>query len=182
MRRQPMSKPATLALALAAAFALAGCGESQDELRDWMRAEQAKVKPSVEPLAAPRPFLPAPYDAAVLADPFSTQKMTGALRREAAPLDAAMQAELTRRREPLEAYPLDAMTMVGSVQRSRALAGLLRVDGLLYQVRPGDHLGPNRGRIVRITETEITLREMVQDAAGDWMPRMTTLQLQEQAK
>ena len=59
---------------------------------------------------------------------------------------------------------------------------LLRVDNLLYQVKPGDYLGQNYGKITRITETGVSLREIVQDAAGEWIERPSALQLQEGAR
>ena len=69
--------------------------------------------------------------------------------------------------------------MVGSVNRKGAPYALLKVDELLYQVKVGDYVGQNYGKILHITETEVTLREIVQDAAGEWIERPTTLQLQE---
>lgn len=87
--------------------------------------------------------------------------------------------ELNRRKEPLEAYPLDAMSMVGTLDRGGKRVALLRVDKLLYQVRVGDHLGQNYGRITKITEGDVALREIVQDAAGEWIERNSELQLQE---
>ena len=90
--------------------------------------------------------------------------------------------ELNRRKEPLEAFPLDSMTMVGSLDRAGQKVALVRVDTLLHQVRPGNYLGQNYGRVIRITESEVMLREIVQDAAGEWIERSTALQLQEQTK
>jgi type IV pilus assembly protein PilP len=89
---------------------------------------------------------------------------------------------MKRRKEPLESFPLDTMSMVGSVSNKGAPIALLKVDNLLYQVKPGDYLGQNFGRITRITETEVALREVVQDAAGEWTERVATLQLQERAQ
>jgi type IV pilus assembly protein PilP len=74
------------------------------------------------------------------------------------------------------------MSMVGSVAKQAQPVALLRVDNLLYQVKPGDHIGQNYGRITKITETQIVLRELVQDAAGEWIERASTLQLQEKAR
>jgi type IV pilus assembly protein PilP len=56
------------------------------------------------------------------------------------------------------------------------------VDNLLYQVKPGNYLGQNYGRVMKVTETEVVLREIVQDATGDWIERTATLQLQEKSK
>ena len=102
---------------------------------------------------------------------------------QSAPLSnsALIDAELARRKQPLEAYPLDVMAMVGSLSQDDQLVALVRVDSLLYQVRPGNYLGQNYGRVDKITETEIVLREIVQDAAGEWTERPAALQLQEEA-
>jgi type IV pilus assembly protein PilP len=89
---------------------------------------------------------------------------------------------LNRRKEPLEAYPLDSMSMVGSVVRNGRQFALLRVDNLLYQVKVGDYLGQNYGRVTDIDETQVHIREIVQDAAGEWIERSTNLQLQEKAR
>jgi type IV pilus assembly protein PilP len=59
---------------------------------------------------------------------------------------------------------------------------LLKVDNLLYQVKVGDYLGQNYGKIIKITETDISLREIVQDAAGEWIERAGSLQLQEKTR
>ena len=72
--------------------------------------------------------------------------------------------------------------MVGSLMKEGRPNALLRVDNLLYQVKVGDYLGQNYGRVLRITETEVALREVVQDAAGDWIERPAKLQLQEQTR
>jgi type IV pilus assembly protein PilP len=85
--------------------------------------------------------------------------------------------ELKRRKEPLEAYPLDSMSMVGSINKLGQPYALLRVEGLLYQVKVGDYLGQNYGRVLKLNETELVLREVVQDAAGEWIERNTSLQL-----
>jgi len=90
--------------------------------------------------------------------------------------------ELARRKEPLEAFPLDSMALVGSLVQAGKPVALVKVDSLLYQVRPGNYLGQNYGRVTKINETEVTLREIVQDAVGEWIERTATLQLQEKSK
>ena len=161
---------------------LAGCTSGSDELQQWMEEQRQQTRPTVKPLTPPKSFQPQPYEAQAVVDPFSTQKLTVALRREAAQPSSLLAAEMKRRREPLEAFPLDSMAMVGSVSREGRPYALLRVDNLLYQARVGDYMGQNFGRITKISETEITLREVVQDAAGEWIERTSTLQLQEQGR
>ena len=77
---------------------------------------------------------------------------------------------------------LDAVSMVGSLMKQGQPVALVKVDNLLYQVRPGNYLGQNYGRITKVGETEVVLRELVQDAAGEWIERTQTLQLQERSK
>lgn len=77
---------------------------------------------------------------------------------------------------------MDTMAMVGSLTKAGKPTALLKVDNLLYQVQVGDYLGQNYGRVVKITESAIQLREIVQDSTGDWTEKMTSLDLQEGAK
>ena len=165
-----------------AAVLAAGCSAEHDELQQWMEQQRREAKPNVPPLQPPRKFDPQPYTSAQAVEPFSNQKLSVALKAEARGPNSLLASELNRRREPLESYPLDSMIMVGSVDKQGQPYALLRVDNLLYQVKVGDYLGQNYGRITRIAETEITLREIVQDAAGEWIERPATLQLQERAR
>lgn len=161
---------------------LSACSAEQEELRQWMDQQRREVKPNVAPLQPPKKFDPQPYGSAQAVDPFSQQKLSVALKQEARQPNSLLAAELNRRKEPLEAYPLDSMGMVGSVNKQGQPYALLRVDALLYQVKVGDYLGQNYGRITKIAETEISLREIVQDAGGEWIERPATLQLQERAR
>ena len=171
-----------LLISLAGSALLAGCGGDIDELRQWMEQQRKEVKPTVAPLLPPKKFLPQPYESAAGVDPYSPQKLSVAIKQEAAQPNSLLTAEISRRKEPLEAYPLDTMSMVGSLTRENRRYALLRVDNLLYQVKAGDYLGQNFGRITKISETEIMLREVVQDAAGEWIERTSTLQLQEKGR
>ena len=176
------SRAALLVSISAALVSVAGCGNEQGELTQWMDQQKREVKSSVQPLSPPKKFNPQAYVAVNGVEPFSLQKLTVALKQEARQPNSLVGGELNRRKEPLEAFPLDAVTMVGSVIKAGRPYALLRVDRLLYQVKPGDYLGQNYGKIGKISETEMTLREIVQDAAGEWIERITTLQLQEKTR
>ncbi|MBA3771151.1 MAG: pilus assembly protein PilP [Ramlibacter sp.] len=179
-------KPNTLIAAVSAAVLVSACGSSgQEELQAWMTEQRVQTKPQVQPIPEPKKFTPQSYTQQGSTDPFSNLKLTQALKRESAQSasNAALVApELARRKEPLEAYPLDSMAMVGSLLKQGLPVALVRVDNLLYQARPGSYLGQNYGKIVKVGETEVVLREIVQDAAGEWIERTATLQLQERSK
>lgn len=165
---------------------LSGCGSSdQEELQQWMTEQRNAIRPRVEPLPEPTKFSPRAYVQEGSIEPFSNQKLTQALKRDSnqATANAALIApELSRRKEPLEAYPLDATFMVGSLLKVGQPVALVKVDNLVYQVRAGNYLGQNYGRITKVTETSLALREIVQDAAGEWIERTATLQLLEGSK
>ena len=172
----------TTVLLLCGAALLAACTGEQEELSQWMEQQKREVRPSVTPLSPPKKFNPQAYAAITGVEPFSTQKLTVALKQESRQPNSLLAAEINRRKEPLEAYPIDSMSMVGSVSKQGRPHALLRVDNLLYQVKAGDYLGQNYGKITKITETDISLREIVQDAAGEWIERNGSLQLQERSR
>jgi len=171
-----------IAVAVALPLCLAGCGEEQGELSQWIEQQKREVKPNVLPLSKPKKFNPQAYASLAGVEPFSNQKLTVALKQEARQPNSLLAVEINRRKEPLEAYPLDSMSMVGSVVKGGRTYALLRVDNLLYQVKLGDYLGQNYGKIAKISETDVSLREIVQDAAGEWIERTSALQLQEKAR
>jgi type IV pilus assembly protein PilP len=174
-----------LALSAGCLVALGGCTSSgQDELQAWMQSERNGIKPQVKPIPEPTKFIPQTYGGERMLEPFSSDKLASVLRGSPGTTivnSALIEPELNRRKQPLEAYPLDTMTMVGSLNRQGQLVALVKVDNLLYQVRAGSYLGQNYGRVNKITETEVTLREIVQDSAGEWTERPAALQLQEEA-
>lgn len=169
-------------LTIAGALGLSACTGDQDELQQWMEQQKREVRPNVPPLSPPKKFDPQPYVELSGVEPFSTQKLAVALKQEARQPNSLLAAEVNRRKEPLEAYPLDSLAMVGSVSKQGRQYALLKADSLLFQVKVGDYIGQNYGKITKISETEIALREIVQDAAGEWIERVSTLQLQEKAR
>ena len=163
-----------------------GCSSSdEEELQQWMAEQRNQTRSRVDRLPEPTKFTPQAYSQEGTIEPFSNQKLAQALKRDSnqATANAALIApELARRKEPLEASPLDSVAMVGSLIKVGQPVALVRVDNLLYQVRVGNYLGQNYGKIIKVSETGISLREIVQDAAGEWIERPATLQLQEVSK
>ncbi|TNF63215.1 MAG: pilus assembly protein PilP [Burkholderiales bacterium] len=179
-----VSRSRSVLLAILPLALLSACAPSaEDELQQWMVSERNSIRPSVTPIEPPARFDPEAYVGERDQPPFDPEKLTSVLRGSLPPTltnSALIEAELSRRKQPLEAYPLDTMVMVGSLMREGQLVALVKVDKLLYQVRKGNYLGQNYGRVNDITETEIVLREIVQDGAGDWIERPAALQLQEE--
>jgi type IV pilus assembly protein PilP len=158
---------------------LAGCESDSGELRAWMDETRRTTPLIKEKITEPKSFEPFRYLSSGEIDPFSVAKLRVVAAEVARPGNS-LRPDLTRRREPLEAYPLDNLKMVGNLTQKGATVALLQVDASLYQVRVGNYLGQNFGRVLRVSEDEVAVREIVQDAAGDWVERDTALRLQVQ--
>jgi type IV pilus assembly protein PilP len=163
------------ALAAFAALALAGCGgESHQDLRTWMGEQGKGARGKLDPLPQIKPYDPFAYNAFDLPDPFKPRKI------EPTKGASKLAPDLARRKEPLEAYPLESLAMVGTLERNKTIYALVRTpDRDVYQIRAGNYVGQNFGVVTGIGEGEVKLKELVQDGGGDWTERSSTLQLQQ---
>lgn len=181
-----MTSKLNLVFVAIAACGLAGCADSGDEeLRTWMVELRNGMRPKNEVIAEPKKFAPQAYADLGEIEPFSQRKLSSGFKSDAAnPVtnSALIAPELNRRKEPLENFPLDTMGFVGSLKKADKESALLRVDKLIYQVNVGAYVGQNYGKITKITESQLSVREIVQDAAGEWIERQAVLQLQEGTK
>jgi type IV pilus assembly protein PilP len=138
--------------------------------------EQGKgMRGKIEPIPEVQEYEPFTYNAYDTQDPFYPRKI-GVVESKGGPDDK-------RKPEPLEAYPLDGLKMVGTMERNGVTYGLIQAPGKdIYQVSLGHYMGQDYGRIISITETEIQLKELVQDGTGDWTDRLSSLHLVESGK
>jgi type IV pilus assembly protein PilP len=154
---------------------VAGCGrDDYGDLKAWM-AEQGKgQRGKLEPLPQIKPYEPFAYNDFDLPDPFKPRKIEPVKSESASKLAP----DLNRRKEPLEAYPIESLSMVGTLEKGKTLYALVKTpERDIYQVRQGNHLGQNFGVVGGIGDTEIKLKELMQDGAGDWSERSSTLNL-----
>ena len=154
---------------LLASTMLGACSADLDEVQGWMDQTRANTPRRVGKLDEPKNFVPFRYEARLDYDPFSDSKLAVAMAN--------------RRREVLENFPLDTVRLVGHLQnKTNGNVALLSVDNVVYQARVGNYVGQNYGRIVKITETEMGIKELVRDATGDWVEQDTTLALEDEPK
>jgi type IV pilus assembly protein PilP len=172
-----------LPLLLAAAVLTACGGGSEAELRAWMDDTRKAMRPTTQPVPEPKQFSPFTYEARTLIDPFDAQKMVLAVARQAQARasTSAIKPDLDRRREALEGFPLDQLKMVGTLRQQGNNVALIDASGQTFMVKAGNYIGQNFGLVTRISETEVDLKEIVQDAAGEWVERPAKLELQEAA-
>lgn len=175
-----MSRATLIALALAS-LALGACGSDEhQDLKQWMKDATKDMKGRVKPLPEIKPFPIVSYEATDMTDPFSPTKIGADKKPAGTGKGGGLTPDFNRFKEPLEAYPLESLKMVGMIQKDKMLHAIIKADKSVHLVKIGNYLGQNFGMIIQITESEVQLRELVQDSAGDWVERPATLQLQEQ--
>jgi len=160
-----------------ALIVLSGCSSEIDDLKQFVRESDKGLPRRIEPLPAVKPFEPFPYEGFDLPDPFKPRKLS-------APKEGSgggVAPDLNRRKEPLEAFPLEQLKMVGTLSQGNDTYALVRADKTLYRVKKGNYMGQNFGLITDVNDAEIKLKEIVQDSAGDWAERQSVLPLLEEA-
>lgn len=162
---------------LIACFGLVACaGEEHQDLKQWMKEATKDFKGRVPPLPEIKPFPVIAYETADLVDPFRPSR----IEPEKKPgTGGGLQPDLNRRKEALEAYPLESLKMVGTLMKGKMAHALIQADKNVHRVKIGNYMGQNFGIVTNVTETEITLRELVPDSQGEYSERTSTLQLQE---
>jgi type IV pilus assembly protein PilP len=162
---------------------LSGCGDGGvPEVKRWMDQVRSETKVSIPKLPEPKKFTPFAYTGKTTIDPYNPGKLTAAFIKQQVSSGNSLKPDLDRRREPLETFPLDALKMVGTLERAGLSYAILQADKAIYQIKVGNYIGQNLGLVTGISETAVDIREVVQDASGDWVERKAKLELQETKK
>jgi type IV pilus assembly protein PilP len=171
-------KALNLHMVFVAALLLSACGgEEFADLQEFVKNSGADLRGKVPAAPEIKPYEPFPYDnSAGLPDPFKARKPD----KKDARNGGQNQPDVTRAKQELEEYPLDSLKMVGSLRKGKVANAIIRnSEGKIYRVKAGNYIGMNFGQVTSITETEVIIKEMVQDGAGDWLERESSLQLVE---
>lgn len=160
-------------LLLSCLLLLGACSSEEEDIQAWMAEQEKGMKGAVKPLPEIKPYEPVEYGAAALVDPFRASRLDVDKR------GGGVRPDTDRRKEPLEAFPLESLRMVGVLTQGKVVHALVRADKALYQVKVGNYMGQNYGVVTAIGDSELTLKELVEDVNGDWVERTSSLQLQE---
>jgi len=114
-------------------------------------------------------------DSEGIRDPFSGQVARVDTRKNT---DPGLRPDSRRGRQALEQYPLESLSLVGTMSSAKRMVALVRSgDGVIHQVRLGDYMGQNYGKVIAIEARQIRLRELVPDGSGGWQERSATVSL-----
>jgi len=161
-----------------ASILLTGCaGEEFQDLHDFVKDAGKDMRGKIPPPPEVKPYEPFPYNnEANLSDPFKPRKPILSPNSRA----GGNQPDLDRPKEALEEFPLESLRMVGYLYQKKIGYAVVRApDSKLHRVKVGNYIGMNFGLIKEVTDSGIVIKEMVQDSAGDWTERMSSLQLLE---
>jgi type IV pilus assembly protein PilP len=169
------------AAAAAALVLLAACGgEEFGDLKAELTERSKDFRGRVEPLPQVRPYEPVPYTAEGVVDPFRPDRIDVAGGSRGPRVETSKMApDLNRPKEPLEAFPLESLQMLGTITQNRDTFALVKAGPNLYRIKKGNYMGLNFGVVTGIDEIQINLKELVQDGQGEWVERATALQLVE---
>lgn len=162
---------------------LGGCfGGDHEELRQWMAENTKDMRGSVPKLPEVLPYQPVPYDVEGVLDPFKPNKIEPESKyKQAAGKGGAFQPDFEARElrnSLLEKYPVESLKMIGYLNVNNRPMAVIQADDKVKQIKVGDYIGLDFGMVTQISDKEVELRELIQDSAGDWSERKSSLYLQ----
>lgn len=154
----------------AAILSVAACTRGSRDLEAKVNEIKAQPAPPLDPLPVMQQFESFEYAAQNLRDPFSQPVADQA--------GGGLRPDPNRRKEVLEAFPLDSLDMVGTIgSGSGVIALLMGPDKVTYRVRPGNYMGLSDGRVTAVFEDRVEMVELVPDGAGGWLERQAKIAL-----
>lgn len=161
---------------------LGGCSRSMQDLDSYVADIKARPGTGIDPIPQMQPYEPFTYARSAERDPFKTFEREAPELLTAEPGTAGgLRPDFTRNREPLEAFPLDGIRMLGTLEiRQTRYALVSAPDGIVHRATYGDHMGQNFGKIVRISDAEVVLEEIVPDGFGGYVKRPAAVAISEE--
>jgi len=169
-----------LAAQVVLALLLTACADPDlAELETYTSRIKARKAGPIDPIPEIPPVVTFIYHPSERRDPFTMDDQAAEVAQQN-PSEFA--PDPTRPKEPLEAYSLDALRMVGTLEQDQdqdRWALITTPDGMLHRVRVGSHLGRNNGEIVAIHPDELQLTELVEEQPGQWQQRQASMALKD---
>lgn len=156
-------------------------GGDHEDLKQWMNENTKDLRGSISRLPEVKPYEPVPYDVDGMLDPFKAAKIEPDAKRRGPGKGSGLQPDFEAREirnSPLEKYSLESLKMIGYLNLNGKPIAVIQADQNVRQVKVGEYMGLDFGMVTQITDREVTVREMIQDSAGDWAERSSSLFLQ----
>ena len=165
-----MIKNIFLLVLLIISLMMMACSQnSYSDLEAFIKDAGNGLHGQIDPVPEVKPYKHFAYQAFDIPNPFLPRKSD-----QAQSIMSGIQPDLNRQKEVLESYPLESLSMVGSLQREELIFALIKSpDGTLHRVKKGNYLGQNFGRIDHISESEVKLVEIVQGGVNEWTEQVS---------
>jgi len=167
-----------ITLLVVAALFLAGCQQEKEDLSAYVASVQARQKADIEPMPVMKSYEKFTYSAGELRNPFIPTVIDIDLPVEEEikkVVDNGIRPDKTRLKEVLESYELNELRLVGTLEQESVWALIRAPEGVIHKVRSGDYIGQNDGQILTVSDTELTLKEIVSDGDGGYIERNASL-------
>ena len=168
-------------VALCCALGACSSGEHED-LKQWMVENSKDLRGNIPKLPEVKPYEAVPYDVEAMLDPFKANKIEPESKyKQAAGKGSMFQPDFEARElrnSLLEKYPIESLKMIGYLNVNKQPIAVIQVEDKVKQVKVGEYIGLDFGMVTQISDSEIVLRELIQDSAGDWSERKSSLYLQ----
>jgi type IV pilus assembly protein PilP len=153
-----------------------GCQQKEKENLSQFVADAGNMKAKeIEPLPNIKPVEVFAYSAQEFAEPFNVENLKP---KQVVSARSGVGPDTNRRREPLENYPLDSLTMVGTLFRDNERRVVIKTpEGAVQTAVVGNYIGQNYGKIEAIDENEIVVKEQVLNSAGTWVGRDASIKV-----
>lgn len=152
---------------------VSACSREVNDLHEFIETTKASNVGSVKPVPQFEPYESFSYSATDLRDPFVA---TSELEDDSETQADSLHPERDRPKQPLEAFPLDTLAMVGTLEQADNRWGLIKdPQNIVHRVKLGNYIGQSEGRIVDITETDILLIEIIPDGIGGYIEREASI-------
>ncbi len=146
---------------------LAACSQDVSDLQSFITQTKSAHVGSVKPIPQFKPYESFSYSAAELRDPF-----VATVDVEDKETTSLLNPDISRPRQPLEVFPLDALSMVGILEQNEQQWGLIKdPQNTVHRVQLGNYMGQSEGRITEISESAISLKEIIPDGIGGYIER-----------
>lgn len=159
---------------LSLAVGLTACDSKKDNLQNYVEEVKARQQVDIPPIPVMKPYEKFSYSAAGLRDPFVPTVIDVPEPEPEQVVGSGVQPNENRMKELLESYSLSDLQYVGTLEQESIWALIRAPDSTIHRVQIGNYMGMNHGQIVEISETYLTLKEIVAEGSG-YNERETTV-------
>ncbi len=174
-----MLKVKHTALVVGVSLLLSGCFDDISEQQEFVNSVRASTQPTVPPIPELKEFEHFGYAAVELRSPFEPPKPE-LIQDKLIQVQNCLHPDPRRRKEPLERYPIDNVSMKGTMGADGQTWALIAAsDDTLHKVTLGNYVGLYHGKVVKVESEYIELLELIPDGAGCWKERLTKVEMLE---